>query len=116
MARTVHASGTQTATINTEHVLEDETSSEGKVFDAAIDLAAMVAGDTTEIRVYAVLLASGTIHRVYYHKYVDVQDNEPILLSPIVNVPPLTVAKEWKVTLKQTTGTGRAYPWTVYSD
>lgn len=116
MARTVHASGTQTAVLTTEHVLEDDTASEGKVFDVKIDLGNMVAGDTVEIRVYEKLLSAGTLRRTYYQKYVSTQDDEGALRSPIVYVPAMTLAKEWKLTLKQTLGTGRNFDWTIYSD
>lgn len=115
MVRTVVASGTQTAD-GSEDVLRDDTSNEGKVFDAAIDLNNMASGDAVEIRLYAKLLTSGALHRVYYRKYVDAQDNEPLLKSPIIYIPAITVAKEWKLTLKQTAGTNRNYDWTIYSD
>lgn len=116
MTRSVVASGTQTAVISTEHVLRDDTSNEGKAFDTYIDLGNMATGDTLELRVYAKLLSAGTLRRVYYAKYVDSQDSEPAYKSPIVYIPALTVAKEWKLTLKQTVGTGRNFDWTIYSD
>ena len=116
MTRSVSSSGTQTATIGTEHTLLDNTSSEGHVFDAAIDLRNMASGDTVEIRVYVMTLASGTLSRAYYAKYVDAQDDVANLKSSIVYVPAMTVMKEWKLTLKQTAGTGRSFDWTVYSD
>jgi hypothetical protein len=116
MTRSVVASGTQTAVIGTEHVLRDETGNEGKAFDAHIDLGNMVAGDTLELRVYTKAITGGTLRRAYYAKYVDSQDSEPAYRSPIVYIPALTVAKEWKLTLKQTAGTGRTFDWTIYSD
>lgn len=87
-----------------------------KVPDAALDLANAAAGDVFEIRVYAKLLAAGTLHRVYYARYSDAQDDETNFKSPIIYVPALTEMKEWKLTLKQTAGTGRAVAWTVYTD
>jgi hypothetical protein len=114
LARSVVASNTQPATIGTEHTLRDETGNEGEIFDASIDLGNMVAGDVTEIRVYAKLLTGGTLRRVYYAKYVDAQDDENNLKSLIVYIPAMTVAKEWKLTLKQTAGTGINYDWTIY--
>jgi hypothetical protein len=114
MARSVVASGTQTATINTEHVLLDETSAEGEVYDAAIDLANMQANDVLELRLCVKLLSGGTLHRVYYAKFADVQDDEGQLVHPVVYIPALTVMKEWRLTLKQTDGTGRNYDWAVY--
>lgn len=115
MTRTVKSSGTQTATISTEHTLLDTTADEGFIFDAAIDLGNMVAGDTVEIRVYAKLLTGGTLRRVYYAIFTGTQDDEPNQKSLIIYVPAMTVAKEWKMTLKQTAGTGRNFDWTVYT-
>ena len=83
MARTVVSSGTQTATINTEHVLLDDTTHEGKVYDAMIDMANLTTGDVVEIRVYAKLLVGGTLHRVYYARYGESQDDENNFKSPI---------------------------------
>jgi hypothetical protein len=116
MARSVVASGTQTATVGTEHTLRDETGNEGEVFDAVIDLGNMASGDVVELRVYAKALTGSTLRRVYYQKFNDSQDDEPSLQSPIVYVPAMTVMKEWKLTLKQTAGTGRNYDWTIYGD
>lgn len=115
MTRTVKASGTQTATINTEHSLQDTTADEGAIFDAAIDLGNMVAGDVVEIRVKAKLLTGGTKRRVYYASFTDNQDDEGNLKSLICYVPAMTVAKEWELTLKQTAGTGRNFDWVIYT-
>ena len=114
MARSVIASGTQTAVIGTEHVLNDNTTNEGGVFDAGIDLGNMVAGDIVEIRLFEKMLAGGTLRRTYYAKYVGVADDEPNFKSQVLYIPAVTVKKEWKLTLKQTAGTGRAFDWTIY--
>lgn len=114
MARTVVASGTQTCTVNTEHTLRDETANEGEVFDARIDLGNAASSDIFEIRLYEKLLSGGTLRRTYYARYVNSQDDEANFSSPIIYVPAVTVAKEWKLTIKQTAGTGRNVDWTIY--
>jgi len=114
LARSVVASGTQTAVVGTEHTLRDETANEGEIFDAAISLGNMASGDVVEIRVYVKLLSGGTLERVYYAKYVDAQDDEGNLKSKTVYIPAMTVMKEWKLTIKQTAGTGRNYDWCIY--
>jgi hypothetical protein len=116
LTRTVLASGTQAATVGTEHTLRDETGSEGNVLDAIVDLGNMASGDTVEIRVYMKALSGGTIHRAYYQKFVGSQDDEGNLKSPIIYVPATTATSEWKLTLKQTAGTGRNYDWTIYKN
>jgi hypothetical protein len=84
------------------------------VFDAALDLGNLADGETMEVFVYEKLLSGGTLHRVYYQKYVGVQDDTTTGNSPVVYVPALTVAKEWKLSIKQTGGTGRDVDWVVY--
>jgi hypothetical protein len=116
MTRSVLASGTQTATIGTEHVLKDDTSNEGHVLDAAVDLKNMASGDIVELRIYAKVLSSSTLDRVYYARYCDSQDVISSFKSPVVYVPALTEMKEWELTLKQTAGTGRNFDWTIYTD
>jgi len=114
MARTVVASGTQTCVVGTEHTLRDETANEGEVFDARLDLGNAASGDIFEIRVYEKLLAAGTLRRTYYARYADSQNDEANFASPIVYIPAMTVTKQWKLTIKQTAGTGRNVDWTIY--
>ena len=116
MVRAVVMSGTQTCVIGTEHTLLDDTAHEGKVYDAMLDLAALTTGDVLEARLYVILLAAGASHRVYYGRYGESQDNENNYSSPVKYLPALTVMKAWKLTIKQIAGTGRAVPWTVYTD
>ena len=114
MVRSVVASGTQLCVLTTEHILRDETGNEGEVFAAGIDLGLGVALDVFEIRVYEMLLAAGTLRRTYYAKFTGPTDDEPNMKSSIINIPPMTVRKEWKLTIKQTLGTGRNVAWTIY--
>lgn len=116
MVRTILASGTQAATIGVEHVLRDETGSEGKILDAFIDLGNMTITDYTEIRVFTKTLSGSTLRRVYYQKFVGVQDDESTGRSPIIYVPAITATTEYKLTLKQTAGTGRNYDWKITTD
>jgi hypothetical protein len=102
--------GTQTATINTEHVLVDDTTHEGHVFDGKIHLNNMASGDSTTITLYEKALSGSTLSITYQATFVGGQSPQ------VLQILPLTLAKEWKLTLKQTAGTGRAYDWTVYSD
>jgi hypothetical protein len=110
----VVASGTQTCSIGSEHTLRDETGNEGEIFDAAIDLGNLTTSDALEIRLYEKLLVGGTLRRTYYAKVTDTQDDEANLKSPVWYVPAKTVMKAWKLTIKQTAGTGRNIDWTIY--
>lgn len=101
------ASGTQTATVNTEHTLATDTTNKTYVF--IVDTGAMAAGDTLELRVYTIVLSAGTERLAYIVQYNNAQD-EPQKYSP-----PVPADISFKATLKQTAGTGRSYPWKVVS-
>jgi hypothetical protein len=103
---TVNSSGTQTAVITTEHALADLTSN--KYFSADINLTLMVAGDITEVRMYKKVLPGGALVLYWMDTFTDVQDNK------LLHIPNQPSAYEWKLTLKQTAGTGRDYEWVIY--
>lgn len=103
---TVNGSGTQTAVIGTEHTLSNPTTS--KHFSGYVDLTNMASGDTTEIRVYVIMKTAGSYIQVYLDTYTGVQTNKGY------NAPYLPSDIGWKLTLKQTAGTGRSYDWKVY--
>lgn len=113
MAVTAHASGTQTATINTEHTLDDVAVA--GVFVLEVDTNAMLSGDVLELRLYAITLTGGTRRVAYYDLYSGAQpaDDKIKISVPIPNE--LTDAGSIRATLKQTAGTGRAFPWKVLS-
>jgi len=104
---TVEASGTQTAVISTEHTLS--TLSTSKTFLLMADLAAMVNGDVTELRIKTKILSGGTTREIFSAVYSHIQG------VPIVMSIPVPSDQEFVATLKQTAGTGRAYPWKVLS-
>ena len=107
MTWTVDASGTQTATINTEHVLDTPTTPNA-TFVLKVDTSAMVNGDVLELRVYDVVLASGAVVQEWKGTYSNIQVNGA-KQSPFVAINQAGA----KFTLKQIAGTGRAFPWSV---
>lgn len=114
MAVTAAGSGTQTAVIATEHTLLNI--SVAGTFTLHVDRTNMQAGDVVELRVYQIVLTGGTREVAYYIKKADapVVDRDVVTISvPISNE--LTDSGALRFTLKQTTGTGRAYPWKVLS-
>lgn len=110
MAVSVEGSGTQTATVTTEHTL-DTISVEG-VFVFEVDTANMVAGDVLELRVKKAMLASGTIRTFLYAMFTGAQPTDDVIKASVPFVLDGT-ATAATVTLKQTQGTGRAFPWVV---
>lgn len=106
MAITEYASGSQTATITTEHALVSNSTDDG-IYQIFIDCNAMVAGDTTEFTVKEKARSTDS-QRVVFRATLSGAQAEPLWVSPS-----LILLHGWDVTLKQTAGTGRAYPWSV---
>lgn len=109
MAVSVNTSGSQTATISTEHTLATVTTA--GIFQLYVDVAALVAGDIVELRCYGKARSTDTERLLY----------GPISIGPIVPgqllvpSPAVVSPHSCKFTLKQTAGTGRSFPWAVYS-
>lgn len=107
MAPSSIANGTQTAVITTEHTLTTTAAAYNAVL--VVDLAAMVNGDEVEIRLKTKALTAGTSREVWYAVYAHVQG------QPNAYSDPVPADIEVVATLKQTTGTGRAFPWKLIS-
>jgi len=104
---TVVSSGSQTATISTEHTLD--TIATAGVFILAIDMAALVAGDVVEVRIYGKARTGDTERLLHRGTY-----GPAALASPLIMSVPIVSPHHFKATLKQTAGTGRAFPWAIY--
>ena len=74
-----------------------------------VETNAMVNGDTLELRLYLKTLSGSTSRVAYEAIYVNVQ-GVPVKVSI-----PVPTTHEIKATLKQTAGTGRAFPWELVS-
>lgn len=107
MAVTVESSGTQTAVINTEHSLAALTSA--KVLQLSVDASNMANGDVLELRIKRKVLTGGSEAVLFYASFSHAQ-SEPIKVSV-----PVVCPFGATFTLKQTAGTGRAFPWSVES-
>ena len=105
MALTVVNSGTQSATLDTEHVLDNDTT--GKTYVLVVDTAAMVDGDITILRIKTKVLSGGTLRLAYSATYAHAQSD------PIKYSVPVPANIEIEVTLEQTDGTGRSFPWAL---
>jgi hypothetical protein len=110
MAVTVDASGTQTATIGTEHTLDTVTAA--GVYVANIDTAALATGDVVEFRVKKPVLSGGTARTEFYAMFSGAQPTEDTLKTSVPIVVDAT-AGGCIVTLKQILGTGRSFAWSV---
>lgn len=115
MPVTAQGSGTQTATISTEHTLLDVAVA--GTFTLHVDANAMASGDTLELRIYQIVLTGGTRRQAYLDSWTGAQDSSTNNLSPIkISVPissELTDAGSLRFTLKQPAGTGRSFPFKI---
>ena len=107
MTIAVVASGTQTATISTEHSLATDTT--GKTYVLVVDTNAMVNGDELELRIKTKVLTGGTVRLAYIAGYAHIQS------APNKYSVPIPAKWSCEATLKQTAGTGRAFPWELLS-
>lgn len=107
-APSVLASGTQTATLTTEHTLNDNTGAgTSGYYQLVVDINALLVGEDLELLVYEPALSAGTV-RIMERIFLTGGLNDPIVKS---NMHACTHGA--KFTLKQTGGTGRAFPWEV---
>jgi len=103
----VAASGSQTATISTEHTLDTITTAGTYVL--VVDTAAMVLGDRLVLRVYGKCRSTDTERLCQRATYSHVQ------YQALVRSLPEMSPHHFRVTLEQQAGTGRAFPWAIYS-
>lgn len=105
----VISSGTQAATINTEHILDTDTPAEAKVYVLQVDTSNMALGDVLELRVKGKTLSGGD--KEVYDKAVF----SNVQAKPLKQSIPFATDVEVEVTLKQTVGTGRDFPWKLFA-
>lgn len=107
MAATQESSGTQTATVTTEHTLATITTA--KPFQLIVDINALVAGEYVEIKIKRKALSGGTTRVAFAGVYSWLDAG----VNPIIVSDPILSTQEYVATLKQLNGTGRAFPWAI---
>ena len=114
MSITLYASGTQSATVTTEHFLSSPNAV--GAFRLHVDLSNMVAGDVLELRIYKMVLTSGTSRVVWVEQWSGPQPTDALIIitDPIFNT--LTDTNAVRFSLKQTFGTGRNFAWAVINE
>lgn len=110
MPITQESSGSQVATIGTEHALATVTTQ--KTFVLSVDCANLAAGEYVEIKVKRDVRSTDTT-RTLHSRIVSWLEAG---VTPVVSMPPVPAGGgEFVCTLKQLNGTGRAFPWAVDS-
>lgn len=97
--------GSQLAVVGTEHPLATQTAL--GIYVLCVDTANMLAGDVVVIRVKTKYATGGSSRTAYTFTYGDVQT------EPNKYTIPVPVDTEIAVTLQQTAGTGRTFPWNL---
>lgn len=104
--------GSQTATITTLHTLNSGTpprTTDG-IFVLRVDVSALVMGDAVEFLVAEeVQNDSGTARDAIIGELVGAQGDNDWWHSV-----PFLLANGWDFKLRQTVGTGRAFPWSIW--
>lgn len=111
MTVAAQASGTQSATVTTEHQLADVNVA--GVFTFHVDLVNMAAGDALELRVYQMVLTGGTARVAYLYTFQGAQPADSMIAISVPISNELTDATSLRFSLKQTLGTSRNFPWKV---
>lgn len=111
MTLAAFASGTQSATVTTEHFLSNVN--EAGVYTLHVDLNAMVAGDYVELRIYQMVLTSGTARVAYLETFTGAQPTDAKIAISVPISNELTDAQALRFSLKQALGTSRDFPWKV---
>ena len=112
MATGINASGSQTATLATDHTLATATGTSGPLqgFMLRVDTANLANGETLTLTLSTKARSSDTTRVIYKSVFSHVQ-SEPIKDSPIVLIQE---SNEVKAVLRQEGGSGRAYPWVLF--
>lgn len=112
MALTVVTSGTLgPVTVGIEtNIVAAQTPGSPANYLLAVDLGALASGEVAFLAIYTIALASGTERLAYSASYIGGQDADPIQYSV-----PVPVDVSWRPTILQNNGTGRSYPYKVFT-
>jgi len=95
----------------TEQTLADTSAAGTYVF--SFDANPMVAGDVVELRLYEMVLTSGTRRVAYYARYDGAQPADDQIKISVPISTALTDSGAVRATMKQTKGTNHTYAWNV---
>lgn len=108
---TTYASGTQAATVTTEHFLSSPNTS--GTFTLHVDTINMVAGDILQLRVYQMVLTGGTTRVVFVGQWAGLQAVDDLIKVSLAIANELTDTNALRFSLLQSAGTSRNFPWKV---
>lgn len=104
-------SGSQTATLNTDHTLATQAGpTGGAIYQLRVDTNALANGERVILTLRTRARVADTTRTLYQAVFEHAQ-GDPIKDSPAVAVP---ASSEVVAILRQEGGTGRAFPWALY--
>lgn len=111
MPVSVATSGTQTATLATDHTVVTQTApAGGAVYQLRARLHNLANGERVTLRVMVDGATGGVLDTLFDVTFSNAQ-GDPYKDSPAVAVP---AGAQLRVILRQEGGTGRAFPWWLY--
>lgn len=110
MAASQHNSGTQSATVGTEHFLGTDPETAVGGFQFRVETVNMARADRLEIRVYEKVTGSGDTARQICPPWVLLNEQpDGMWVSPM-----FLLGNGWRFSIKQTAGTGRSFKWSIW--
>lgn len=107
MAVTVQADNSTTpGTLGVEEDLHSNTTP--GIYQFMVDLNNLAAGEVVEFRIYTICRSGGTSRLAFRATYGPVPPETKIVVSPAI-----AGYYQWRVSIEQTGGTLRSFPWAV---
>lgn len=110
MSVSTFASGTQSASVGTEHFVSSPN--EVGIYIYYVDLVNMAAGDAVELRSYHMVITGGAQRVVLMEAFQGAQPADALIFWTVI-INDLTDTNAVRFSLKQTLGTSRNFPYSV---
>lgn len=105
---TEHEAGSKTADGSEQTLNTTSPETTDGAFQLLVDLGNMALGDVLELRIKEKVQSSAGTQRLVWLATYQHARTEKVAVSP-----PILMLHGWDMTLRQTAGTNRAYPWSI---
>ena len=103
-----HASGSQAASLDTEHILSTDPDTTTGVFQYWVEISVLARADRVVFRLYEKINDTGDTQRKIKEWVLANEQADGMWVSPM-----FMLLHGWKFTLEQTDGTGRTFQWSI---
>jgi len=116
MAATIHATGTLTSTVQVNEPATSivSTIAVAGVFQFAVSLVNMLAGDVLQLEVRQRIVAGGVVSGAWFQEFTGLASSENTVKISVPITNTLVEAGSVELVIHQLYGTARAYPWVVW--